>query len=69
MNILKLGEPKPLVKEKTYTLTCEGCDTTISFKYSEGKYHRGLEWREVDYLTIACPVCHEVNRISTDRGR
>ena len=54
---------------RAHTLTCEGCETTVSFKYSEGKFHRGQEWKEVDYLTIACPICYEVGRINVDRGR
>ena len=56
---------KPQAPEKIYTLQCK-CGTIVSFKYSEGTSHRDTEGAE--FLTLPCPVCHEVNRINVDRG-
>jgi phage FluMu protein Com len=71
MDIIKFGKVTlpGIAGEKTYTVKCEGCETVVSFKYSEGKYHSGQEWKEVAYLTIGCPLCHEICRVNVDRGR
>lgn len=54
MKIIKQGT---LPKDRSYTTTCDNCDTKFSFKRSEGKYT--LDQRDGEWIEIKCPLCKE----------
>lgn len=52
MQIVKRGTPP---EDRTYALECNRCETEFKFKQSEGE--RVSDYREEDFVRIACPVC------------
>lgn len=48
--ILKRGTKK----SKSYTWVCDGCESTLRSKESDGRY---VSDRDGDSIVLSCPVC------------
>lgn len=44
--------------ERVHEATCNSCKTKVRFTQGEAKYNS--DQREGDYLSVSCPVCHNI---------
>jgi len=53
VEIIKRGD---LPGDPTHVVTCRHCKT--EFRFNESDAREITDWRDGDYLEIACPVCN-----------